>query len=354
MAELQKQRNARPVARRKKGRDVSGWLVLDKPQGLSSTALVNQVKRLYDAKKAGHGGTLDPLATGLLPIALGEATKTLPFITEAEKGYCFTLAWGIATDSDDAEGEIIARSEVRPDPAQVAARLAAYRGWIWQRPPAYSAIKVKGERAYDLARAGSPPDLPARQVFFETALLEDCTSETARIRIRCGKGFYVRALARDLAQDLGSYAHVTALRRTKVGSFDETHAISLSFLEESAQEKQEDAQLLPLSAVLDDIPALALEDEEAARFRTGQAVTLLRRSLWSQLEALQPSPPQSELSKFEPSKSEPLESGRPDSGDLIPNRPLLVTANGQELGLAQLQGGRLQPVRLFNLPLSGR
>src|SRR5215475_1226253 len=219
------------MARLRKGSPVHGWLIFDKPQGINSTGAVAQVKRLYDAEKAGHAGTLDPLATGVLPIAFGEATKTVPFAVEGNKQYRFAVRFGAATDTDDAEGRIVATSEVRPTRADIEMALPRFVGEISQVPPRYSALKVAGARAYDLARDEETFELAARPALIESLLLVDMPdADHCVIEARCGKGTYVRALARDLGQALGSVAHVSELRRTRVGPFDETAAISLAKL----------------------------------------------------------------------------------------------------------------------------
>ncbi|MCL2384813.1 MAG: tRNA pseudouridine(55) synthase TruB, partial [Alphaproteobacteria bacterium] len=210
-------------------KDVHGWVVLDKPAGLNSTRAVAIVKRIFAAKKAGHAGTLDPLATGLLPIAFGEATKTVPFVQVGEKSYRFTVRWGIETDTDDADGVAVAKSEKRPKLDEISALLPEFIGTIEQCPPAYSAIKINGERAYDLAREGAAPSLAPRLVSIHALYLltADDTDETV-FEARCGKGTYVRAIARDLGRRLGCYGHVQALRRTRVGPFYETDAVGLT------------------------------------------------------------------------------------------------------------------------------
>ncbi len=221
------------MGRRKKGDDVHGWVVLDKPLDMTSTQAVSVVRRLFNARKAGHAGTLDPLASGVLPIALGEATKTVPFAQEAGKTYRFTLRWGQSTTTQDAEGEVIAQSDVRPSPEAVRAALDAFVGDIEQIPPQFSAIKVDGERAYDLARAGETVELKARPVRIDgLALLDAPSSDLCVIEMRCGKGAYVRALARDLASALGAEGHVAALRRMQVGPFIAGEAVTLDALKD--------------------------------------------------------------------------------------------------------------------------
>ena len=221
------------MGRRKRGQAVDGWVCLDKPEGLGSTDAVTRVRRLFDAQKAGHAGTLDPLASGVLPIALGEATKTVPYLMEARKTYRFTVAWGEETASFDREGEVVARSDVRPTRAEVEAALPAFVGAIRQVPPAFSAIRIGGERAYDLARAGQEVALEAREVVVHSAAVTaQPDADHVEIEVSCGKGTYIRALARDLAAALGAHAHVSALRRTRVGRFCAETAVTLEKLRE--------------------------------------------------------------------------------------------------------------------------
>jgi tRNA pseudouridine55 synthase len=263
------------MARRKKGKAVHGWLVLDKPAGMTSTQGVAAVRRLFDARKAGHAGTLDPLATGILPIALGEATKTVPYAVEGQKDYAFTVRWGAATDTDDAEGRIVATAEVRPQRQEIEALLPRFTGEILQVPPAFSAVKIDGERAYDLARTGEAVVLEARAVHIEALALNDCPDgDTAVFVARCGKGTYVRALARDMGRALGCLGHVVALRRTRVGCFAEAHAVTMEALRTAAAEGEEALRrvLRPVEAVLDDLAALSVGHDDAARLLRGQPV----------------------------------------------------------------------------------
>lgn len=258
------------MARRKKGRDISGWLVVDKPAGLTSTAVVNKVRWAFDAKKAGHAGTLDPAATGILAVALGEATKTVPFITDAMKAYRFTVRFGAATSTDDAEGEVIATSEARPTDEAIRAALAGFEGDIMQVPPKFSAVKIDGERAYALARAGEEVEIEARPLFVESLeLLERPDADHAVLEMVCGKGGYVRSVARDLGEVLGCLGHVTALRRIWSGPFELEDAVTLEKVEELAKSPEIDALLLPLEAGLTDLPELPATAEGAARMRNG-------------------------------------------------------------------------------------
>jgi tRNA pseudouridine55 synthase len=252
-------------------RDISGWLVLDKPYGMTSTQAVGKVRWLFGAAKAGHAGTLDPLATGILPIALGEATKTVPAVQDGRKVYRFAIAWGTATTTDDAEGDIIATSDRRASEAEVHARLTDFIGTIMQRPPAFSAIKVDGERAYDLARAGETVELEPRPVVVESLEMLRHGDETSEFEMACEKGTYVRALARDLAEALGTRGHVAMLRRTAVGPFAESAAVTLATLEAGAER---DAHLRPVADGLAGIPELRLDAGQAAMIRNGNPVML--------------------------------------------------------------------------------
>ncbi len=263
--------------RQRRGRPLTGWLILDKPPGMNSTAAVNHVRRAFDAQKAGHGGTLDPLATGLLPIAFGAATKTVPYIMDGTKLYRFTLRFGTARDTDDADGAVTATSDARPTDAQIAAALPALTGDILQVPPVYSALKIAGERAYDLAREGRPPDLPPRPARIDRFELESRPdSDHAVFLVQSGKGVYMRSLARDLALACGTVGHIAALRRLRVGPFTEAHAISLDkCAREADMPPASPSLLLPLTTALADIPALAVTREEETALREGQAISLV-------------------------------------------------------------------------------
>jgi tRNA pseudouridine55 synthase len=269
--------------RRRKGRAVSGWLALDKAPGQTSTQAVAAVKRLFGAAKVGHAGTLDPLATGVLPIALGAATKTVPFVQDSRKVYRFTVTWGQETDTDDSEGRPVERSDIRPDRAAIEAQLPSFSGEIMQRPPAYSAIKIAGERAYDLAREGAavvPDERPV--VIYRLALVEIPDRDHGVFEAECGKGTYVRALARDLGRQLGCRGHVSALRRSVVGPFDESVLVTLSELDDCAREgghEALDARLLPVGFALAELPELALSPDQAARVRRGQSVLIRGRDV---------------------------------------------------------------------------
>ncbi len=263
----------RGSSRKRRGRPLNGWLVIDKPAGVTSADAVAAVKRRTQAAKAGHGGTLDPLATGLLPIALGEATKTAPHLMERSKTYRFTVKWGEARATDDEEGDVTETSPVRPTVPDIEAALPRFRGDIQQMPPAYSAIRVQGRRAYDLAREGRSVELAPRSVrVARFALVSRLDADRSEFEVDCGKGTYVRALARDLAVALGTRGHVARMRRTRVGPFDEGAAISLDNLAEPGHNAELLAAILPVETVLDDIPALALTGPQAERLRSGQMV----------------------------------------------------------------------------------
>ncbi|GBQ24673.1 tRNA pseudouridine synthase B [Acetobacter estunensis NRIC 0472] len=261
----------------RKGRPLDGWLVIDKPTGITSTAVVAIVKRAFNAQKVGHGGTLDPLATGLLPIALGAATKTVPYIMDGTKRYRFTLRMGEARDSDDADGAVTATSDVRPTDEQLRAAAAALTGDIMQVPPVFSALKVAGERAYDMARDGRPPELPPRPARVDRfELIERPDADHAVFEVESGKGVYMRSLARDVALACGTLGHIAVLRRLRVGPFTETDAISLDKLAASAEEGPASPELLrPVATALADIPALALTSDEVVLLQHGQALGLL-------------------------------------------------------------------------------
>jgi tRNA pseudouridine55 synthase len=301
------------MARRKKGDKVDGWVVLDKPVGLGSTPAVGKVRRLFGAQKAGHGGTLDPLASGVLPIALGEATKTVPFVMDGRKEYRFTLRFGEARATEDAEGEVTATSEVRPDDAAIAVSLPAFIGEITQMPPAFSALKIDGKRAYDLARAGETVELKPRQVLIERLEFTGRPDrDHADFVVQCGKGTYIRSLGRDLALALGTVGHLSMLRRTVVGPFREEGSISLSKLEALGHIPALLGALAPVATALDDIPALAMTEAQADRLRQGQPVLLTRDA--------------------------------PPSGALV-----RAEQDGRLVALVRSDGVSLQPVRVFNL-----
>ncbi|HZL39650.1 MAG TPA: tRNA pseudouridine(55) synthase TruB [Pseudolabrys sp.] len=312
-------RAERPKQFKRDKRDVHGWLVLDKPVGMTSTHAVSVVKRLFTAKRAGHAGTLDPLASGCLPIALGEATKTVPFVMDGRKLYEFTVCWGEERDTDDAEGRAIANSDARPSAEAIRALLPSFTGVIAQVPPKYSAIKIDGERAYDLARDGAAVELDARTVQIDRLeLVATPDPDHAVLHAECGKGTYVRSLARDMGRALGCFGHVSALRRVAVGPFGAETMILLEQLEAlchraAAGEASLADALMPVETALDDIPALAVSQADAARLQRGQAVLLRGRD--------------------------------------APNfrGPVYATASGHLVALAELDRGEIVPKRVFNL-----
>ena len=309
------------MGRRRKGDAVSGWICLDKPYDLTSTHAVSRVRRAFNAQKAGHAGTLDPLATGILPIALGEATKTVPFLVDADKAYRFTIAWGRTTATHDREGETIAQSEVRPTVAEVEAALPAFVGEISQVPPNYSAIKVAGERAYDLARAGEVFELAARIVTVHSARVADAPdADQVTLEIACGKGTYVRAIVRDLALALGACGHVSDLRRTRVGGFDEASAVTLEMLEDLGHKARQSELLLPVETALDDIPELAVTAEDAFRLKQGRSIVLVPRQVEGVKARLK-----------------------------LGSRTVSAMAGGRIVALCEMRAGRLEPSRVFLL-----
>jgi len=259
---------------KKPKRDISGWLVLDKPYDMTSTQAVGKVRWLFGAKKGGHAGTLDPLATGILPIALGEATKTVMNVQDGEKLYRFTVKWGAQTATDDAEGDVVATSDVRPSPEAITALLPRFTGEIMQAPPAFSAIKVAGERAYDLARAGEAVELEPRPVTIESFVLTSHDGESSTFEVACQKGTYVRSLARDLALALDTRGHVIKLHRAAVGPFTDAIAVNLAALEAAAPEDR-DKLLLPVASALTGVPEVRLSAPEAAVVRNGNPVLLV-------------------------------------------------------------------------------
>ncbi len=275
---------------KRRGQQVHGWINLDKPKGISSAKAVAIVRRVFDAAKAGHGGTLDPLASGILPIALGEATKTVSFAMGRPKTYAFSLAWGAETSSDDAEGEITRRSAHRPDDAAIDAALDHFVGEINQVPPAHSAIKVDGRRAYDLARKAENPDaapqLQPRKIRIDAFRRLESGANHARFFVACGKGAYIRSLARDLGRHLGSAAHITHLRRLSVGNFREDNAISLDFLDSLPHSAAAFEHLQPVVSALDDIPALPISENEATKLRHGQTLPALSPTAQQRFGAL--------------------------------------------------------------------
>lgn len=307
--------------RRKKARrdPVHGWLVVDKPAGMTSTHVVNRVRHLFNAAKAGHAGTLDPMATGVLPIAFGEATKTVSFVMDSQKRYRFTAAWGSFRDTDDADGAIVETSEQRPDRADIAAAVPAFVGTIAQVPPAYSAVKIDGRRAYELARSDQAPVLEARPIRIDSLTLIDCPDvDHARFDMVCGKGSYVRAVVRDLARSLGTAGHVAALCRTEVGPFTLDQAISLAELEGLNDSAALLACLQPVEAGLAALAAMSVNADQASRLRHGQAVPLVRAAVDH------------------------------DGNRIRGQETIYVTLSGQAVALVTLRDGALKPARIFN------
>jgi len=260
------------MGRVRKGRNISGWLLIDKPSGMTSSTVVNKVRWAFDAKKAGHAGTLDPDATGLLAIALGEATKTIPYVTNAKKSYSFCIKMGTATNTDDAGGEVIATSAKRPTDTEIIEKLKTFQGETMQVPPKFSAVKIDGERAYKLARAGNEVKVSARPLLVsKLILIERPSVDTAILEMTCGKGGYVRAIARDLGDALGCYAHVLNLRRVWAGPFNLKSCITLKTIESFAKTLEIDQFLLPLEEGLTDLPKGITNAEGAAKLRNGNS-----------------------------------------------------------------------------------
>ena len=307
-------RNRQSREPRPKKRDVHGWIVLDKPVGMTSTHAVAVVKRTLNAKKAGHAGTLDPLASGILPIALGEATKTVPFVMDGRKSYVFTVAWGVETDTDDAEGRPVNATNTYPERDKVEALLPRFLGTIEQIPPRFSAIKIKGERAYDLARDGEVPDLAARTVQIDRLAVVAHHADRSILEADCGKGTYVRALARDFGRALGCLGHVAALRRTRVGPFAEEDAVKVGDLEAVRDGAGEAlaAVLRPVESALSELPSVAISRDSAARLMRGQPVILRGRE----------APPEGKL---------------------------YATCGGVLVAVGDVERGELVPHRVFNL-----
>jgi tRNA pseudouridine55 synthase len=314
------------MGRRKKGQPVHGWVVIDKPPGMTSTQVVGAVRRIFDAQKAGHAGTLDPMATGILAVALGEATKTVPYAMDAEKAYRFTACWGEARDSDDAEGKVIATSDRRPTRAEIEAVLPRFVGELSQTPPAFSAIKVQGERAYDLARDGEAVELAPRLVeVYEARLLAIPDPDHAEFEILCGKGTYVRSWVRDIARALGTVGHVSQLRRTRIGAFQEKDSCPLVTEGGSVHIPAAFEHLRPIATALDGIPALAVTGPDAVRLRSGNPI-LIRANQFAKIT-----------------------EGQSEDDDLQGLTVFLQTSEGEPVALAELAQGELRPFRVFNL-----
>jgi tRNA pseudouridine55 synthase len=302
--------------RRKKGAPVHGWVVLDKPLEMGSTKAVSVVRRLMNAQKAGHAGTLDPLATGILPIALGEATKTVPFLMDADKSYSFEIAFGRSTDTLDAEGAIIAESDSRPTEQQIKTIIPRFIGQIDQIPPKYSAIKIDGQRAYNLARAGADIEMKTRSVRVDKLQLVQFAQDRATFTVNCGKGTYVRSLARDICTALKVEGHVSLLRRTRVGPFDLSRSLTLDALQELCDGARAEGALLPLSTALDDIPVLAVTETQVTDLKQGRAIAA--------------------PSTFQKTDGEP-------------SQWVLAEADGTAIALCQPRDGQLWPKRVFNI-----
>ncbi len=299
-------------APRSKRVEVNGWLILDKPVGMTSTQAVSRLKFLFNAKKAGHAGTLDPLASGILPVAFGEATKTVPFVQDGEKAYRFTVTWGAETDTDDSDGKVVRTSDLRPAADSVEELLPNFIGTIMQTPPAYSAIKINGERAYDMARDGEVVEIPPRPVTIHSLELISSDEVCSVIEARCGKGTYVRAIARDLGRLLGCFGHVTTLRRTRVGPFQEADAISLDELAEAPETVGD--SLLSVEAGLTELPCVVVDRDAAARLRRGQSLLLRGRDA--------------------------------PAGGIV-----YAACGGVPVAFGPVESGELVPHRVFNLPM---
>jgi tRNA pseudouridine55 synthase len=310
------------MARNKKGVPVNGWLNLDKPQGLTSTQAIGRVRRILNAQKLGHAGTLDPLATGILPIALGEATKTIPYLQDRDKVYRFTVKWGEGRNTDDSEGAVTETSGLRPTAEQILAEIPKFIGEVEQTPPQFSAIKLDGQRAYDLARKGEAVEIKSRIVSIYDLVLLGVTQDTAEFEMECGKGTYVRAIARDMGRNLGCFGHITGLRRLAVGNFTENEAISLDEFEKMVQSADPDQVLMPVETVLDDIPALAMTASEISRIRQGQTLKFISRQ---------------DIERFSI-------AGIDEETDLV-----LAIGENKPLALLEKDGIALHPVKLFNL-----
>ena len=308
------------MGRKHRGKAIHGWIIIDKPGGLSSNAVVGRVRRLTGAAKVGHAGTLDPMATGVLPMALGEATKIVSYLMDGAKAYRFTVRWGEQRDTDDAEGEVVATSDARPAKEQILAVLGNFIGDIEQVPPVFSAIKIEGKRAYALARADQAPEMKPRTIHIEDLkLLSVVDADHAEFEAVSGKGAYMRSLARDLGTALGTVGHIVQLRRIAVGPFDEKQAISLDKLESLRHSAPLSEYLLPVETVLDDIPALALTETEARKLSQGQAIPVLPVASRSPLKNI-------------------------GQGDVV-----RVMAEGRLVALAKINGGEIRPFRVMNL-----
>ena len=313
------------MARTKKGNKVDGWVNLNKPVGMTSNQALSIVKRALKPQKAGHAGTLDPLASGILPIALGEATKTVPYVQDTYKVYNFEVTWGEQRTTDDAEGTAIHTSAKRPTRAEIEALLPAFIGDIEQIPPQFSAIKIDGERAYDIARSGEEVDIKPRLVYIEELEITTHEAHKTSFRCLCGKGTYVRAIGRDLGLKLGCYGYITALERAEVGPFTLENAISLDFFRDSSDNPDLEKALLPLTTALDDIPVLALREQEAARLKNGNMIALLSTP---------------DLERMSNAGID-WNGGQPVTA--------LTTFDKRPIALVDVVGPELHPIRIFNL-----
>lgn len=310
---------------RKPKNNISGWVNLNKPAGMTSNDALMKLKRALGFPKIGHAGTLDPLASGVLPVALGEATKLVSYMMEDDKVYLFTVTWGEQRTTDDAEGEVMATSDIRPAEADIKAILPEFTGTILQKPPTFSAIKIDGQRAYDLARSGQEFELEARPVDIYELHLVSCDAASATFRAICGKGTYVRSLARDMARRLGTFGYVSLLVREAVGPFDLDSAISLDILRENGDNSALESAVLPVETVLDDIPVLSVSDQEAVRLKNGQKLTFIARP---QVQRL-------------------LDAGL-QMGQTEPGLAIAMYQN-KPLAILEVAGVEAQPVRVFNL-----
>ncbi|MEM7046398.1 MAG: tRNA pseudouridine(55) synthase TruB [Pseudomonadota bacterium] len=370
---------SRPSPAARRPRHVHGWLVVDKPPSVTSMEVVRQVKRAFNAKKVGHAGTLDPLATGVLPIAMGEALKTMAYVIDHRKHYTFTVRWGQARDTDDAQGAVVAESDHRPTNAAIQAALPAFCGQIDQRPPAYSAIKVHGKRSYDMARAGAPPDLAPRPVQVDRFELIDMPDQDhARFFVLSHAGVYMRALARDLALALGTVGHVTALQRSQVGTLGLDDAVSLAHIKESQGHFEVlDKALMPVHAPLQGMPVVDLDHKQAHVLRSGGRVSFLRRADLERLQCLAVASSSEVLSdacapRQEQTRREKVQGTRQNNvqghvqpghaqkghrqgsqetiqGDILPSfeGTVLATHRGAPLAIAHLVGGEMKAKRVF-------
>lgn len=305
------------MGRKRKGRDISGWLVVDKPAGMTSTAVVGKVRWALDARKAGHAGTLDPAATGVLAVAVGEATKTVPYVTDALKAYEFTVRLGQATNTDDSEGEVIATSDARPGDDVIKAALGRFVGEIMQVPPEYSAVKIDGERAYKLAREGEHVEIEPRPLWVEELVMTGRPDpDRVTLEMICGKGGYVRAIARDLGETLGCHGHVETLRRLWSGPFRAEDGLSLAEIDDMARRPEPDAHLRPLEDGLAELPMVTCTEEGAARLRHGNPGPVIAR-------------------------------------DVAFGEECWAARDGRAVAVGRLRGGEMHPSRVFNIPAGG-